>query len=256
VNQIFKFVVNNERNHNFSYFESRTWANRCDHSVFIIAGSHPLRPFDRSTFPLSIAFIGDEKIEKYNQLSEKILISLLYIYERYGRDYDWFFKADDDTYVIVENLRHLLRRRASNASAYFGYIAKTPDRFYPSGGAGYVLSQEALLKFGEEILIKPEKRKLCKTDEAEDINLAYCLARIGIFPTNTRDDQQLETFHPMTFEEHFLGNFTKWIEKNAQFEQKKGEECCSPLTISFHSLSPVQMRMMHFLLYQIQKASS
>jgi glycoprotein-N-acetylgalactosamine 3-beta-galactosyltransferase len=139
-------------------------------------------------------------------------------------------------------------------SFYFGYIAKTPDRFYPSGGAGYVLSQEALLQFGKQILIKPEQRKLCNTDEAEDINLAYCLARISVFVTNARDDQQLETFHPMTFEQHFLGKFTRWIERNAQFKQKKGEECCSPLTISFHSLTPDEMRMMHFLLYHIQKA--
>ncbi len=104
-------------------------------------------------------------------------------------------------------------------------------------------------------MTKPDKRKLCNTDQAEDINLAYCLARIGIFVMNARDSQQLETFHPMTFEQHFMGKFTKWIEKHAQFEQKKGEQCCSPLTISFHSLSPEEMRMMHFLLYQIQKAS-
>jgi glycoprotein-N-acetylgalactosamine 3-beta-galactosyltransferase len=237
-----------------SYLQFRTWAKRCDRTIFIIAGPRPLRSLDRATYPFSIAYIGDEKIEKYNQLSEKILLSLLYLYKRYSHDYDWFFKADDDTYVIVENLRHLLRRRPSNISFYHGYIARTPDRYYPSGGAGYVLSQEALLQFGEQILIKPEKRKLCNVDEAEDVNLAYCLARIGIFVTNARDDQQLERFHPMTFEQHFMGKFTKWIEKNAQFEQKKGEQCCSPLTISFHSLSPEEMRMMHFLLYNIQIA--
>ncbi len=238
----------------FSYFESRTWAKRCDRSVFIIAGSQPPRSLNRTTYPFSIAYIGDENIEKYNHLSEKVLLSLLYIYQRYSRNYDWFFKGDDDTYVIVENLRHLLRRRPSNVSFYYGYIAKTSDRFYPSGGAGYVLSQKALLQFGEQILIKPDQRKLCNKDEAEDINLAYCLARIGIHVMNARDEHQLERFHPMTFEQHFLGKFTKWIEKNAQFDQKKGEQCCSALTISFHGLSPDEMRMMHFLLYHIQIA--
>lgn len=209
---------------------------------------------NRSIYHFPIAYIGDEKVEKYKQLSEKVLLSLLYVYENYGQNYDWFFKGDDDTYVIVENLRHLLRRRPSNISFYYGYIAKTRDRYYPSGGAGYVLSQQALLQFGEQILSKPEKRQTCNKDEAEDINLAYCLAQIGIYVTNARDDHQLERFHPMTFEQHFLGKFTKWIEKNAQFDQKKGEDCCSPLTISFHSLSSDEMRMIHFLLYHIQKA--
>ena len=220
----------------------------------MVAGPPPSPPLDRSIYPFSIAYIGDEKIEKYNQLSQKILLCLQHIYEQYGRDYDWFFKGDDDTYVIVENLRHLLRRRPSNISFYHGYTAKTIDRFYPSGGAGYVLSQGALLQLGEQILTKPEKLKLCNKDEAEDLNLAYCLASIGIYVTNARDENQLETFHPMTFEQHFLGKFTKWIEKNAQFDQKKGEQCCAPWTISFHSLSPEEMRMIHFLLYRIQIA--
>jgi glycoprotein-N-acetylgalactosamine 3-beta-galactosyltransferase len=237
-----------------SYFEFRTWAKRCDRSIFIIAGPRPSHPLNPSIYPFSIAYIGDEKLEKYNQLPQKVLLSLLYIYKRYGRDYDWFFKGDDDTYVIVENLRHFLRRRPSNTSLYYGYIAKSRNRFYPSGGAGYVLSQQALLEFGEKILIKPEKRKLCNKDQAEDINLAFCLASIGIYALNARDNEHLETFHPMTFEQHFLGNFTRWIEQHAQFKQKKGEECCSPLTISFHNLSPEEMRMIHFLLYHIQKA--
>ena len=243
-----------EINDNFSILKIRTWAKRCDHSIFIIAGPHPSSPLNHSVYHFTVAFIGDENIEKKDRLSEKVLLALLYIYQHYVHDYDWFFKGDDDTYVIIENLRYLLRRRPSNIPFYYGYVAKTKNRFYPSGGAGYVLSQEALRQFGEQILIKTGKRQQCNADESEDINLAYCLARIGIFVTNVRDNQQLETFHPMTFEQHFTGKFTKWIEKNAQFNQKKGEQCCSPLTITFHSLSPEEMKMIHFLLYHIQKA--
>ena len=201
-----------------------------------------------------MAFIGHAEIEKYKKLPEKVLLSLLYLYEHYIDDYDWFYKADDDTYVIMENLRSFLRRHPANISFYYGYVAKTPDRYYPSGGAGYVLSSQALRQFSEQILVKPDQRKSCLTDEAEDINLAYCLARSGIFVMNARDNQQLERFHPMTFEEHFLGKFTRWIEKNAQFPQEKGERCCSPYTISFHSLDSNQMRMMDFLFYTIKKA--
>ncbi|CAF3374789.1 unnamed protein product [Rotaria socialis] len=232
-----------------------TWAKRCDQSIFVIGGSRPSPVPDASKYPFPIAYLDNEKIEEYKLLSEKVLLSLLHIYNNYVKDYDWFFKGDDDTFVIVENLRHFLRRHPSNGSFYYGYTAKTPDRFYTSGGAGYVLSQTALLHFGEEILTKPEKRKLCDKDHAEDVNIAYCLAKIGIFPMNARDYQLREKFHPMTFQEHFMGNFTQWIEKNAQFVQKPGEECCSPWTISFHSMNPDEMKMMHFLLYHIQKAS-
>lgn len=239
----------------FSIEKCRTWAKRCDRSIFLIGGSPPSPPLNTTAYPFSIVYIGDETVEKYRKLPEKVLLCLLYIYENYGKDYDWFFKGDDDTYVIVENLRHFLRRQPSNYSFYYGYIATTTDRLYTSGGAGYVLSQDALLQFGKKILSKPEERNSCRKDEAEDVNIAYCLARVGIFAMNARDSQQRETFHPMTFEQHFLGKFTKWIEKNAQFGQKKGEECCATYTISFHSLSPEEMRMMHFLLYHIRIAS-
>ena len=234
------------------YFTCRTWARRCDRAVFVLAGSAPV---DRSNYSFPIAYVGDERIEKYEHLPEKTLLALLHVYQNHGDAYDWFFKGDDDTFVIIENLRHFLRRQHSNSSIYYGYVAQTPNRFYPSGGAGYVLSRQALKQFAEQILTKPEERQSCKYDIAEDVNLAYCLARIGVFVMNARDDKQLETFHPMTFEQHFMGKFTRWIENNAQFPQEKGEKCCSPLTISFHAMSIDDMRMLHFLLYRIRKAS-
>ena len=69
----------------------------------------------------------------------------------YVRDQaDWFVKADDDTYMVLENLKHMLQSYDTNMPWYFGCKLKPIEGLhhgYMSGGAGYVLSKKALKRF-------------------------------------------------------------------------------------------------------------
>ena len=68
-----------------------TWARRCNEVVY--ASDSP-----NKTFPVVVIPKGPDRT----------LRALAYAHAHYKNDADWFFKVEDNTFVVVENLRYLL----------------------------------------------------------------------------------------------------------------------------------------------------
>ena len=47
-----------------------------------------------------------------------------YVYDNHFEEFEWFMKADDDTFVIVENLKYLLANYSTNDPIHFGHHFK------------------------------------------------------------------------------------------------------------------------------------
>jgi glycoprotein-N-acetylgalactosamine 3-beta-galactosyltransferase len=158
-----------------------TWAQRCDTMLFM--SSKPDRKYGLPVVALNVS-------EGRSRLYDKTKAAFRYLYEHHLDDGDWFLKADDDTYVIMENLRHFLSDKDPESPVLFGQLyshvwtRKQSSKPYVSGGAGYVLSKEALRRFGA----KGKDVRTCKTrGGVEDYSFSSCLQDLGVIIGNSTD---------------------------------------------------------------------
>lgn len=107
-----------------------TWAKRCDKVLYVRNGSD-IDVMEEIDGLLLVPMDHDGR----DRLWRKANSAFRYIYYHYLEDYDWFMKADDDTYVIVERLKQFLMKHPNTEPIYFGHKYKpyTPQG-YMSGG--------------------------------------------------------------------------------------------------------------------------
>ncbi len=118
-------------------------------------------------------------------------------------------KADEDTFIFVNNLRNFLKSKNPNEPVTFGYDYRVyVDSGYHSGGAGYILSKESLLRLGSKL---NEDFAFCPNSGSEDVDVADCLRMLNVFPEKSIDEFGRERFHPLNLETHYGGNFPDWL---------------------------------------------
>ena len=74
-------------------------------------------------------------IDKYKLLTDKVFRTIIHFLHESYKTFDWYLKADDDTFVFVNNLKSFLKTKNYTSPMTFGYDFKVMvDGGYHSGG--------------------------------------------------------------------------------------------------------------------------
>ena len=197
-----------------------TWGKRCDVLLFLSSKTDPDSP----------ATIGLDVGEGRDELWDKTRAAWDYVYQHHLHDAEWFLKADDETYMIIENLRYLLSNYNPAEPHFVGRYFKDEGE-YKGEGLVYIFSREVLDRF-KKALGKPT---CTKENVGEGEALETCVKALGVLPTDTRDSMDRETFLIFPGEENLKPGFWEKIADRA---------------ISFHNIEPGLMHHMEYFVYR------
>ena len=216
-----------------------TWAKRANKVIYFSSETN-------EDFPT----IGLNTREGRKHLTAKTMQGFRYVYQHHMQDADWFMKADDDTYIIMENLRYFLSDKNTQEPVFYGFLMKhVVKQGYYSGGAGYVLSREALTR----LATKGNNSAICRQDGGyEDLEMGKCLEKLGVKTSDPSDVFGRSRFHCFEPEKHLHGDVPSWFPEWDVNHGKTGPDSISVYTISFHYVPGHKMLTLDFLIYHIR----
>ncbi|CAL8105616.1 unnamed protein product [Calicophoron daubneyi] len=207
--------------------------------------------------------------ESRQHLWSKMRAILRYVYQ-YRNDFDFFVKADDDTYILPENLRHALAGINSEEKLMLGYpFTHIVRDGHLSGGAGYVFTRAGFKALVEESL---DRHPACPTydEDKEDVKVSICAYAVGVkfrlladrhttYPFSWRS----EPLNECLFQWRSLHHLFEQIPLHSQVKQPPDFDISQPfirdersllsqLLISDHYVNPKIMYIIRFMAYHLR----
>jgi len=238
-----------------------TWGKKCNDLVFLSDASDVEKPDNLDIIEL-LGVTGRDK------LWDKIKLGMLAVTERYNGTFDYLLKADDDTYVIVDNLINLLSQMDPKEEFMIGHKQHDQGVSYLSGGSGYVISRSAFSRIvkdgfkedGPNHCVLPHEDEIDEYGRwkypSEDLQMGKCAQLLNIKLYNSEINGQT-TFFPFNFERHLVKSLAVgwWLDRTEEcLGIRKSQwripssspKCVSPYVTSLHYVKPHMMYVLQF----------
>ena len=142
--------------------------------------------------------------DKYERITDKAIATMLYIYENLMDDFDWYLRANDDTFIIVENLKLFLANKCPDEKIMYGKLLKhfnnawlyrdgDNKRGFLQGGSGVVISRDSVRLFAEKYKQNPNFC-IMYNGRAEDQEISNCFRKLDVYPGESRDNKGRDRF--------------------------------------------------------------
>ena len=208
---------------------NNTWGRRCDTLLYMTTAHVE----DLNTVELTLW--GPEGRDK---LWTKSKLAWLHVYTHYRDKADWFIKADDDTYIAMDNMREFLSQYNTMEPHHFGRKFSVYKDGYYSGGSGIVLSKEALIRMGEAFPTAESEgwAGAPRGTGPEDLLTSKSLKPLGVLAVEAVDKNDRQLFFPMGLEHEWFApkrDEKAWFYRYSKVA-KVGRECCSENWVAVH----------------------
>lgn len=222
---------------------NNTWGSKCDHLLYMTTEHVD------GLNTVELQLWGPEGRDK---LWTKSKLSWLHVFEHYLDKADWFIKADDDTYLAMENLHAYLSQFDTNEPLHFGRLFIAGNNKYFSGGSGIILSKEAVRRMGTAFNNSAEHEDWAGEPQGtgpEDLLTSKSLKPLGIGVQESMDNHGRQLFMPMGLDHEYFAperDEKNWFYKYSK-SAKAGPECCSEKWIASHYTKSPQMYALDIL---------
>ncbi|CAG9797033.1 unnamed protein product [Chironomus riparius] len=212
----------------------KTWTKRCH--KFIFFADDPDERFKDNIIVLK------DKSSNWARLKE----AMTYVYKHHLNDFDWILKTNDNTYMVMENLRWLLYQYEPDWPLIIGQRYLEED--YMIGA--YSISKRAFTRLIEKGFSNPQ---ICDPKAInDDQQISKCLQRLNVLQIDALDDEGKGMFFRENPESALfpekIDEYDKWF----WHKLKQGpNSCCSDRLIAIQNVFNTHLYYFEYFIYKV-----